>query len=120
MRAIHRWKTSSCLLVAVLALLIMAGQTLADAGKSATSQPAAKKPEVGPPGAKHTGAHGVAPQPTGQQPTVQLKPGEVPGIVFDTPEYNFGRIPAGQDIAHDFWFTNTGNGPLEILKAQPS
>lgn len=54
------------------------------------------------------------------QSTVQLKPGEVPGIKFDTADYDFGKIPAGQDVTHDFWFTNTGNGPLEILSAKPS
>ncbi len=54
------------------------------------------------------------------QPTVQLKPGEVPGIKFDTPVYDFGRVKAGTEITHDFWFTNTGTGPLEILRAKPS
>ncbi len=53
-------------------------------------------------------------------PTVTLKPGEVPAIKFDTPVYDFGRVRAGQDVTHDFWFTNTGTGPLELLRVRPS
>ncbi len=53
------------------------------------------------------------------KPTVVLKPGEVPAIKFDTPVYDFGSIRAGPDVEHDFWFTNTGTGPLEILKVRP-
>ncbi len=53
------------------------------------------------------------------EPTVALKPGEVPKIEFDTPTYNFGRIRSGADIIHDFWFTNNGTGPLEILSVKP-
>ena len=53
------------------------------------------------------------------EPTVKLKPGEVPGIKFDMLTYDFGRIRAGGDVVHDFWFTNTGNGPLEILRVKP-
>ncbi len=53
------------------------------------------------------------------KPTVVLKPGEVPAIKFDTPDYDFGRVRSGPDITHDFWFTNTGTGPLEILKVRP-
>ena len=66
------------------------------------------------PGVKSKG-RGVAPKPT-----VVLKTGEVPNIKFDTPNYNFGRVRAGQPIKHDFWFTNTGTGPLEILRVKPS
>lgn len=53
------------------------------------------------------------------EPTVQLKPGEVPAIKFDMQTYDFGRIRAGGDVVHDFWFTNTGNGPLELLRVKP-
>lgn len=53
------------------------------------------------------------------QPTVVLKPGEAPAIQFDVPVYDFGRVRAGEDVAHDFWFTNTGTGPLEILRVKP-
>lgn len=54
------------------------------------------------------------------KPTVVLKDGEVPNIKFDTPVYDFGRVRAGQPVKHDFWFTNTGTGPLEILRVKPS
>ena len=53
------------------------------------------------------------------KPTIVLKPGEVPAIQFDTPTYDFGRIRSGTEIRHDFWFTNTGTGPLEILAVKP-
>lgn len=53
------------------------------------------------------------------EPTVVLKPGEMPGIKFDMTTYDFGRIRAGADVVHDFWFTNTGNGPLELLRVKP-
>ncbi|MCB9858276.1 MAG: DUF1573 domain-containing protein [Phycisphaerales bacterium] len=54
------------------------------------------------------------------EPTVVLKPGEVPAIKFDEPNYDFGRIRAGEDVTHTYYFTNTGNGPLEILRVKPS
>lgn len=60
------------------------------------------------------------PQPAIPAPTVTLKPGEQPKIDFDEPNYKFGRIKAGADIFHDFWFTNTGTGPLEILMFKPA
>lgn len=53
------------------------------------------------------------------EPTVTLSPGQVPKIEFDTPTYNFGKIRAGADVVHDFWFTNNGSGPLEILAVKP-
>lgn len=59
-------------------------------------------------------------QNTLPKPTVVLKPGEVPAIKFDEPVWDFGRVRAGSDIVHEFWFTNTGNGPLEILRVKPS
>lgn len=54
------------------------------------------------------------------EPTVQLKPGEVPAVRFDTPDYDFGRVLAGSKVKHDYWFTNDGSGPLEILAVRPS
>ena len=64
---------------------------------------------------------GLGPPTTGAPaPTVQLKPGEVPAIEFDTPVYDFGRVKSGDDIQHDFWFHDTGNGSLEILQVKPS
>ncbi len=63
----------------------------------------------------------MKPQPPAPpQGTVQLKPGEEPKIEFDTPIYDAGRIRTGTDIQHDFWFHNTGTGPLEIIQVKPS
>ncbi len=53
------------------------------------------------------------------QPTVVLKPGEIPGITFKEPVYDFGRVRLGMDVTHDFEFTNSGTGPLEILLVKP-
>jgi hypothetical protein len=71
------------------------------AGQSQTTQIGTKQP----------------PQPPA--PTVVLKPGEVPAIKFDTPIFDFGRVRSGQEIKHDFWFTNTGTGPLELTSVRP-
>ena len=81
--------------------------------------PTAVKP-VGPqplPPPTKTPPNPAAAQP---QPTVKLGPGEVPQIEFDTPIYDFGKMKAGKDIEHDFWFHNGGTGPLEILSVKPS
>lgn len=87
-------------------------------------QPAGQQPNdfVGPPvqGGPVKPATTVKPGTEIPQPTVILKPGEVPGIRFDTPIYDFGKVRAGPDVEHDYWFTNTGTGPLEILRVKPS
>jgi len=70
-----------------------------------------------PPKASQPGTLTGVPQPIA---TVKLKPGEVPSIVFDTPIYNFGRLVSGQEVLQDFWFTNKGTGPLEILAIRPA
>ncbi|MCZ6699008.1 MAG: DUF1573 domain-containing protein, partial [Planctomycetota bacterium] len=54
------------------------------------------------------------------KPTVQLKPGQIPAIRFDTPVYDFGRVLSGSKVNHDYWFTNDGSGPVEILAVKPS
>jgi len=84
-----------------------------------------KRPQVGPPAPGKAGRPSTstinpkARGPNIPKPTVTLKPGEVPKIDFDTPEYKFGRVRSGSDIIHEFWFTNTGTGPLEILSVKP-
>jgi hypothetical protein len=99
----------------------------------AQAQPQSNVPPVaGQPAEALRGPQPPSAVPTGQppmadkkaigvpEPTVVLKPGEVPAVKFDQPNYDFGRIPAGTAVRLDFWFTNAGNGPLEILKVQPS
>ncbi|HWL93073.1 MAG TPA: DUF1573 domain-containing protein [Phycisphaerae bacterium] len=81
-------------------------------------QPAAA--QVGPPAPGAPGAPGVKPGSAIPSPTVVLKPGEVPAVKFDTPIYDFGRVKSGSNVNHDFYFTNTGTGPLEILTVKPS
>ena len=84
------------------------------------AQPGARKGRLG---IQRPAIRGVTPTARRKQavpkPTVVLKSGEVPAIKFDTPVYDFGRVRAGKDIRHEFWFTNTGTGPLEILKVKP-
>ena len=81
--------------------------------------PVAPPAQVGPPvaGAQQPQVKPGMDIPT---PTVVLKPGEVPAIKFDTPTYDFGKVKSGTDIKHDFYFTNTGTGPLELLRVKPS
>lgn len=43
-----------------------------------------------------------------------------PGIAFDTPAYNFGKMMGGADVRHDFWFTNIGTEKLEVSAVRPS
>jgi hypothetical protein len=75
--------------------------------------------KVEPAGTRTKAPEGKAKGRAVPQPTVVLKPGEVPAIKFDVPVYDFGRVRAGEDVIHDFWFTNTGTGPLEILTVKP-
>ncbi|MFH1419795.1 MAG: DUF1573 domain-containing protein [Planctomycetota bacterium] len=103
----------------------------ADAKASApkTQRPRLGKAIQGPPSPKEKmgdqGAKSARPLPQAPRrspapkPTVVLKPGEIPAIVFDTPVWDFGRIRAGFEVTHEFWFTNTGTGPLEILRVKP-
>ncbi|MEK6644691.1 MAG: DUF1573 domain-containing protein [Planctomycetota bacterium] len=67
-------------------------------------------PTTSQPAGKDTGTSG---------PLVQLNPGEVPKISFDSLEYTYPRVVTGKDVFHDFTFKNTGNGPLEILAVRP-
>lgn len=53
------------------------------------------------------------------KPTVVLKPGEIPAISFPEAAWDFGRVKAGTELTHEFVFTNTGNGPLELLQVRP-
>lgn len=78
------------------------------------AKPTTTQPTVGAPSPVQPG------QPNVPQATVQLKPGELPKIEFDTPIYDFGKMRTGKDVEHDFWFHNPGNGPLEILQVKPS
>ena len=62
-------------------------------------------------------------QPSGSPSPLSPLPsplGGGPHIEFDSTHLDFGRIPAGQLIKHDFVFTNTGNQVLEIKDVRPT
>jgi len=85
-----------------------------------TAEPPPAKPPTEPSNPAEEAKGGASGKLGIPAPTVQLKPGEVPGIKLDAADYDFGRATVGQQVSHDFWFTNTGNGPLEILSVKPS
>lgn len=52
--------------------------------------------------------------------TVTTTPGNGPQIHFTDRKHEFGRVPAGQEVRHDFEFVNTGDRVLEIRSVQTS
>lgn len=111
-------------LVAGVAVLMAAGGLLtADeparaqqpTSAPATSQPSVSRPQLAGAVATRKDQNEIIPAPT-----VVLKPGETPKIDFESPTFQFEPTYAGTDIEHEFWFTNTGSGPLEILLVKPS
>lgn len=73
----------------------------------------------GPPATQPAGSQPAGKDVGGGAPTVVLKPGEVPKISFDALAHEFPRVVVGKDVFHTFTYTNTGNGPLEILAIRP-
>lgn len=43
-----------------------------------------------------------------------------PEFKFETEVFNFGTIKQGEKVTHEFVFTNIGNDPLYIMKAEGS
>ncbi len=43
-----------------------------------------------------------------------------PNAVVEGADYNFGSVPAGKDILHDFVIKNTGNQTLKIESVKTS
>jgi hypothetical protein len=41
-------------------------------------------------------------------------------ITFDHTVFNFGSIPKGTMVSHDFWFENTGTDTLVITRVKPT
>lgn len=143
----RRW---FCPLVGFAVLILSANSFADDKNPPATSQPADVKaqrlnvlhqriasprtPTTGPAAVKAAAAaqranrgnaakkenHDKAPGTVIPAPTVVLKDGEVPAIKFDEPTFDFGRVEGGPDVSHEYTFTNTGTGPLELLNVKPS
>lgn len=120
--SIRRYSLRNSLsLIAALAIVTSAAAMPARAQSKTDDKKDATKPAP-----QKINKTGVNPRPSKRsglqipEPTVVLKPGEMPAIRFDQPNFDFGRIRAGKDVLHDYWFTNTGTGPLEILRVKPS
>jgi hypothetical protein len=67
-----------------------------------------------------------APFKAGAQALVPPPPAAVagvasgPSIQFATPNYDFGRLPAGQVLKYSYVFTNTGHATLRLTEVRPS
>lgn len=59
------------------------------------------------------GAQTAAPEPQGAS-------NAGPKIAFQSPVQDFGRVSAGQELVHTFYFTNAGTSPLTLSSVQPS
>lgn len=46
--------------------------------------------------------------------------GAAPSIVFDSLEFNFGKVAIGEKVVHSYQFKNEGNAPLIIGQVTPS
>ena len=114
------WMMTGVLATAVLVALtdMAVAQSRPQVPKPAVRAVPQGKARPGPTTVPHT-QPAARPQKSVPKPTVVLKPGEVPAISFEQPVWDFGRVKAGGEVAHDFVFTNTGNGPLEILEVKP-
>ncbi|MBX3746489.1 MAG: DUF1573 domain-containing protein [Verrucomicrobiae bacterium] len=60
-----------------------------------------------------------SPAPPAVAETAATAVGRAPRIEFATPNYDFGRVGAGQVVKHDFVFTNTGNATLVLTEVRP-
>ena len=43
-----------------------------------------------------------------------------PNAVVEGADYNFGSVPAGKDVLHDFVIKNTGDTTLDITSVKTS
>ena len=57
------------------------------------------------------------PAKSGQVPEVPLSKAR---IKFDDSEFDFGGIPKGTKVSHNYWFTNAGTEDLVITKVKPA
>lgn len=59
-------------------------------------------------------------QPAANSTTPAPPTGPTTTIKFDEQEYNFGKVKSGDQVEHDYTFTNTGSEPLVISNAKGS
>ncbi|MFH1417534.1 MAG: DUF1573 domain-containing protein [Planctomycetota bacterium] len=97
-----------------------ARQTEPSRDEPATSQPSTPTTQEADAKPTHESPGVGGTYPGVPKPAIVLKPGETPAIEFDAPVFDFGRHSDDSEVKHEFKFTNTGTGPLEILKVQPS
>lgn len=60
------------------------------------------------------------PSQTSATPQTQQENPNAPQIVFDHEEWDFGEVPEGPKVSHDFWFTNKGKEPLVLYNVRAS
>lgn len=107
-------------LTAMLVLTATVGRASAQQPASAPTHTAqARMRNPVPTSIPHTQPASRPQRGTASKPTVVLQPGEVPAISFEESTWEFGRVKSGEDLTHEFVFTNTGTGPLEILEVKP-
>lgn len=57
--------------------------------------------------------------PPSQQTQQETNP-NAPQLVFEYEEWDFGEVPEGPKVSHDFWFTNKGKEPLVLYNVRAS
>jgi hypothetical protein len=56
-------------------------------------------------------------KPSSKVPEIELTNAR---LTFENTTYNFGSIPKGAKVTHNFWFENTGSDTLVINRVRPT
>jgi len=101
------------LVTAILALGMVACQSTSKGGDT---QPEANTT------AQQTPAAQPAPQQAPKKPEWQEKAESMAatGVEWASTEFNFGTVPSGTKVTHQFRFTNTGQNPLVLTRVKAS
>lgn len=59
-------------------------------------------------------------QPAAQPGEVEVPTGPTTQMTFETDEYDFGKVKSGEQVTHEYKFTNTGKENLIIANAKGS
>jgi hypothetical protein len=98
--------------VMILAILVFAlTSSVLLAGEESSGQTGQVKPAVNDSSLK---VIYQKPEPVKEVPLTKAR------IKFDEPDWNFGSIQKGAQVAHNFWFSNNGPENLVITKIKPS